>query len=169
MRRKGNLKMKTSMLRIVLAVAATSVALGLLAAGISAQPRAARGRIYTKAEVESIINRVEDRSDKFKKEFDRALDRSRLNNSNREDQLNQYAKDLEKNTDELRHEFDRRDSWIENKDEVRKCLSSATRINVAMRNRRLGPKVESTWSALRFELNTLAQVFNLPPVGSASY
>ena len=38
-----------------------------------------------------------------------------------------------------------------------------------MRNRRLGPKVESTWSALRYELNTLAGVYNLPPVGSAQY
>jgi hypothetical protein len=167
--RKGNLKMKTSILKIVFAVAAAGVAFGIFAPDIYAQPRAARGRVYTKAEVEQIIKRVEDRSDKFKKEFDKALDRSRLNNSNREDRLNQYAKDLEKNTDELRREFDRRDSWIDNKDEVRKCLSAATRINVAMRNRRLGPKVESTWSALRFELNTLAQVYNLPPVGSAGY
>jgi dsDNA-specific endonuclease/ATPase MutS2 len=161
--------MKTSILRIVFALAAASVALGIFAADLQAQPRAARGRIYTKAEVERIIKRVEDRSDKFKKEFDKALDRSRLNNSNREDQLNQYAKDLEKNTDELRREFDRRDAWVENKDEVKKCLSTATKINVAMRNRRLGPKVESTWAALRFELNTLAQVYNLPPVGSPGY
>lgn len=142
----------------------------LLPAGIGqAQPRAARGRDYTKADVERIIKRVEDRSDKFKKEFDRALDRSRLNNTNREDQLNQYAKDLEKATDELRREFDRRDRWIENKEEVHRCLSLASKIDVAMRRRRLGPKVESTWSALRYELNTLAQVYDLPLVGSGAY
>jgi biopolymer transport protein ExbB/TolQ len=160
--------MKTNIVRIVFVVAAMSLVVGLVA-NAYAQPRAARGRIYTKAEVEQIIKRVEDRSDKFKKEFDKALDRSRLNNTNREDRLNQYARDLEKNTDELRREFDRRDAWIENKNEVKDCLSSATKINVAMRNRRLGPKAESTWAALRFELNTLAQVYNLPPVGSASY
>lgn len=161
--------MRIRIARFVFTFVAAGAALGLVASSVCAQPRVARGRVYTKAEVERIIKRVEDRSDKFKKEFDKALDRSRLNNSNREDQLNQYAKDLEKNTDELRREFDRRDAWIENKDEVKDCLASATKINVAMRNRRLGPKVESTWSALRFELNTLAQVYNLPPVGSVSY
>ena len=134
-----------------------------------AQPRTARGRVYTKGDVDRIIKRVEDRSDKFKKEFDKALDRSRLNNTRREDQLNDYAKDLEKATDELRREFDRQDAWAENRDEVRKCLSIATKLNVAMRARRLGPKVESTWAALRFELNTLAGVYDLPPVGSSQY
>ena len=158
--------MKTHISRFALALAAAF----LLIPGITeAQRREARGRLYTKADVDRIIKRVEDRSDKFKKEFDKALDRSRLNNTRREDQLNDYAQDLEKATDELRHEFDRRDAWAENKAEVRKCLELATKLNVAMRNRRLGPKVESTWSALRYELNTLADVYNLPPVGSGQY
>ena len=133
------------------------------------QRREARGRLHTKADVDRVIKRVEDRSDKFEKEFDKALDRSRLNNTRREDQLNDYAEDLEKATDELRREFDRGDAWAENKAEVRKCLEIATKLNVAMRNRRLGPKVESTWSALRYELNTLADVYNLPVVGSGQY
>lgn len=161
--------MKTSTSRITYTVAAVCVALLFCATTVSAQRRIARGKIYTKAEVERIIKRVEDRSDKFKSEFDKALDRSRLNNTNREDQLNQHARDLERATDELRREFDRRDAWIENKEEVRRCLSAASKISGALRNRRLGSKVESTWAALRFELNTLAQVYNLPPVGSAGY
>jgi hypothetical protein len=160
--------MKSYIARFAFGLAATLLVLSLAKVN-QAQPRGARGRVYTKADVERIIKRVEDRSDKFKKEFDRALDRSRLNNSNREDQLNQYAKDLEKATDELRREFDRRDAWIENKEEVRTCLSLASKIDVAMRRRRLGPKVESTWAALRYELNTLAQVYNLPLVGSGAY
>jgi len=158
--------MKTCFFKFALALAAAFL---LIPAIGQAQPRVARGRLYTKADVDRIIKRVEDRSDKFKKEFDKALDRSRLNNTRREDQLNDYADDLEKATDELRREFDRRDTWAENKSEVRKCLEIATKINVAMRARRLGPKVESTWSALRSELNTLAGVYNLPPVGSAQY
>jgi hypothetical protein len=157
--------MKTYFSKFALAVAAAFL---LVPAITQAQPRVARGRVYTKADVDRIIKRVEDRSDKFQKEFDKALDRSRLNNTNREDQLNQHAKDLEKATDELRSDFDRSDSWMENKDEVRACLSAASRIEVA-RNRNLGPKVESTWAALRFELNTLARVYNLGTVGSAAY
>ena len=158
--------MKTHTSRFALALAAAFL---LVPAVTQAQRREARGRLHTKADVDRIIKRVEDRSDKFEKEFDKALDHSRLNNTRREDQLNDYAQDLEKATDELRREFDRRDAWAENKAEVRKCLEIATKLNVAMRNRRLGPKVESTWSALRYELNTLADVYNLPPVGSAQY
>jgi len=59
----------------------------------------------------------------------------------------------------------RRNRWIDNREQVRTCLSLAAKINVAMRNRRLGAKAESTWSALRYDLNTLAQVYNLPGVG----
>jgi hypothetical protein len=142
----------------------------LLGAGLAqSQPRVARGRVYTKADVDRIIKRVEDSTDKFKKEFDKALDHSRLNNTNREDQLNDYAKDFEHATDDLRKHFDKTDAWIENKEQVRTCLSLASKINVAMRNRRLGPKVESRWTSLRFDLNTLAGVYNLPLVGSPQY
>jgi hypothetical protein len=155
-----------SYFRIVLA---TVFSLLLVSAFVQAQPRAARGRVYTKADVDRIIKRVEDSTDKFKKEFDKALDHSRLNNTNREDQLNEYAKDFEHATDDLRKHFDKTDAWIENKEQVRACLSLASKINVAMRNRRLGPKVESRWANVRFDLNTLAGVYNLPPVGAASY
>ena len=158
--------MKTYFSRFAMALAAAF----LLIPGVTqAQRREARGRLYTKADVDRIIKRVEDRSDKFEKEFDKALDRSRLNNTRREDQLNDYAEDLEKATDELRREFDRRDAWADNKAEVRKCLDIATKLNLAMRNRRLGTKVESTWSALRYELNTLEDVYNMPAVGSSQY
>jgi hypothetical protein len=160
--------MRTYFSKFTIAFAAT---LGLLtiASIAQAQPRVARGRVYTKGDVDRIIKRVEDSTDKFKKEFDKALDRSRLNNTNREDQLNQDAKDLEHATDDLRKQFDRTDKWIANRDQVRTCLVLASKINVAMRNRRLGPKVESRWNGLRYDLNTLAGVYNLPPIGSPEY
>jgi len=148
---------------------ATAFTIILVPAFSQAQPRVARGRVYTKADVDRIIKRVEDSTDKFKKEFDKALDRSRLNNTNREDQLNEYAKELEHATDDLRKHFDKTDAWIENKEQVRNCLSLASKVNVAMRNRRLGPKVESRWASVRYDLNTLAGVYNLPLVGSATY
>lgn len=153
-------------LRLTLGAAAIAL---LCASVVDAQPRVARGRVYTKADVDRIIKRVEDSTDKFKKEFDKALDRSRLNNTNREDQLNEYAKELEHATDDLRKHFDKTDAWIENKEQVRNCLSLASKINVALRNRRLGPKVESRWASVRYDLNTLAGVYNLPLVGSATY
>jgi hypothetical protein len=79
------------------------------------------------------------------------------------------ARDLESATDELSREFDRRDAWVENKEEVRRCLNIATDINRNMNNYHYGAPTESNWANVRFELNTLADIYNLPRVGSAVY
>ncbi len=121
----------------------------------------------TKTQVQRILRRVEERTDRFVALFNDSLDNSRLNNSRRENNLNRRARDLESATDELRREFDRSDAWIENKDEVRRCLNIASNINVAMRNRRLDRATENTWNLLKIELNTLARTYGLPAVGGS--
>ncbi len=160
--------MRNSIFRYLIGIAAVAVVL-VSADNASAQRRESRGRNLTKAQVNAIINRVETRVDNFVKNFDKALDRSRLDGSSREDWLNRRAKDLGKATDELRREFDRRDAWIENKDEVRKCLNIASDIDRNMRNYNFGPTTESNWARVRYELNTLADVYNLPRVGAGTY
>ena len=122
-----------------------------------------------KARVDTIIKRVEENTDDFVGLFNKSLDNSRLDGTKREDFLDKRARDLESATDELRREFDRRDSWAENKDEVRKCLNIATDINVVMRNRKLGAASEEKWTKVRNELNNLAEAYNLPKVGAAAY
>lgn len=131
--------------------------------------RTPRQRGYTKQEVNTIIKRVEERSDHFVKLFDKSLDRSRLDGTNREDRLNEYARNLEKALDDLRSEFDRKENYVETRPEVRRCLDIASNINVAVRNRRLGGETERQWALLRSELNTLADVYGLPMVGSSAY
>src|SRR5215203_1312799 len=134
-----------------------------------AQRRESRNRMMTKAQVKQVITRVEDRVDNFVKKYDKSLDRSRLNGSSREDWLMQRAKDLESATDELSREFGRRDAWIENKDEVRRCLNIASDINRNMKNYRFGAATENNWANVRYDLNTLADVYNLPKVGANAY
>jgi hypothetical protein len=135
----------------------------------NAQRRESRGRMRSKAQVKVIIDRVEDRVDNFVNNYDRSLDRSRLNGSSREDWLMKRAKDLESATDELSREFQRRDAWLENKDEVRRCLNIASDIDRNMKNYRFGAATESNWARVRYELNTLADVYNLPKVGAGAY
>ena len=154
--------------RVFIALGAVC-ALLILTVPAEAQRRPLRQRGYSKNEVHNIIKRVETRSDSFIRQFDRALDRSRLDGTNREDRLNQYARSLERALDELRGEFDRKESYLETRPEVRRCLDSTTDIDVAMRNRRLGAETERQWALLRAELNTLANVYNLPFVGSSGY
>lgn len=157
---KNFLKLFTGLaaLLMVLALAETSFA-----------QRRARGKNYTKAQVEIIIGRVEERVDGFVGLINKSLDNSRLDGTRREDNINDRAKDLEKATDELRREFDRRDRWIENRDEVRRCLNIAGDINRVMNQRRFNAPTENNWKRVRSELNVLAKVYNLPSVGSGAY
>ncbi len=160
--------MRSNIFRLLVSV--STVVLVLIAVdSASAQRREARGRGLTKAQVNAIVNRVEDRVDNFVRNYDRSLDRSRLDGSSREDWLNSRAKDLEKATDELRREFDRGDAWIENKEEVRRCLNIASDIDRNMRNYNFGAATEANWARVRFELNSLADVYNLPRVGATVY
>jgi len=164
--------MKRNYLKIFVAVAAILMILTIADTGNAQRRinrREARGVVVNKAQVKAIINRVEDRVDNFVKNYDKALDRSRLNGSSRENWLMNRARDLETATDELAREFDRRDAWIENKDETRRCLNIASDIDRNMRNYHFGPATEGNWDRVRFELNTLADVYNLPRVGANIY
>ncbi len=118
-------------------------------------------RRYTKADVERVIARVEERSDRFEEVFDRALDRSRLDGTRREDRLTERAKELEERLDNLRDEFDRRDRYQDTRAQVASVLQTATVINNVMIRRRLDVGTESLWAALRVELNALARFYNL--------
>lgn len=155
--------------RLFISFAAICAILILSAPAEAQRRRHPRQRGYTKGEVNAIIRRIEDRSDRFVKLFDRSLDRSGIDGTNREDRLNEYARNLEKALDNLRSEFDRKENYVETRPEVRRCLDIATNINVAMRNRRLGGQTERQWALLRAELNTLANVYGLPMIGSPAY
>lgn len=163
-------QMKTSFLKAIIGLGAIVMVLGLADTGNAQRTkRETRGRSVSKAQVKVIINRVEDRVDNFVKNFDKSLDRSKLDGSSREDWLMKRARDLESATDELSREFDRRDAWVENKEEVRKCLRIASDIDHNMRKYKYGAATEANWGRVRYELNSLADVYNLPKVAAMVY
>jgi len=161
--------MKKAVLKLVAGLGVLLVVLVLADIGNAQRRRESRNKRMTKAQVEQVINRVEERVDNFDDYFDKSLDNSRLDGTDREDWLNKRASDLESATDELRREFDRRDAWAENKNEVRNCLNIASDIDKTMRNRKFSKNTEAIWGRVRYELNTLADIYNLPKVGSKAY
>jgi hypothetical protein len=114
-----------------------------------------------KRAIENLVRRVEDRTDSFVRQFDRALDNSRADGTRREDRLNELASELERATNQLRREFDRSDSLQENRDEVERCISIASRIDRAVSRGRIGNGVQNSWRTLRNELNVLARAYNV--------
>ena len=126
-------------------------------------------RGYTQQQVEQLLERVEERTDAFSTQLNKSLDRSRLDGTRAEDNIAERASELENATDELRREFDHNDTRGENRPEAEKVLTAATAIDRLMRNRNFGGQTESTWAALRTELNLLAKLYALQSVGSRSY
>lgn len=123
----------------------------------------ARGQYYTKADVERIINRVEERSDAFRKVIDRQLDRSALDGTNREDNINQQVKELENAIDKLKKDFSRANTWEETRGQVQTVMNEADEVNAIVRRGRWrrGGVVKSEWALVRADLNKLAGVYNL--------
>jgi Skp family chaperone for outer membrane proteins len=126
-----------------------------------AQGRSHR-RVYTKADVNRIIERVETRGDVLRKAVDRFLDRSNLDGTKREDRINEEVKELEEALDNLRREFDKRQQYQETREEVAKVLDEAQEINRLFRNNRFTSDLQREWLQIRRDINRLALVYNLP-------
>ena len=131
--------------------------------------RRARGTVYTRQQVEQLLERIEERSDAFSNQLNKSLDRSRLDGSVAEDNITERVSELENATDELRREYDHNDTRRENRPEARNILNTATEVNRIMLRRNFGRQTENLWVRLRTELNALAAIYNLPAVGANSY
>ncbi|MBA2647184.1 MAG: hypothetical protein H0U81_10325, partial [Pyrinomonadaceae bacterium] len=119
---------------------------------------------YNKKQVDNIIRQLESSSNDFRRNFDRALDRSRIDGTEREDNFNSRVRRFEESLNTLRGEFNRRDDWWESRNNVQQMLEAARPVSVMMNNRRLGGNLESQWRRLRRNVNKLAGTYNLPLV-----
>jgi hypothetical protein len=109
-------------------------------------------------EVEQILHRIEDQSGKFRNSLDSALDRSRLNDTDREDDINAFVKEFDQEVRRLHDRFDEHKSVAA---DVQSVLDRAARIDGFMRRRGLTGKAQNEWSALRANLDQLAEVYSV--------
>jgi hypothetical protein len=109
-------------------------------------------------EVEKIIRRIEQQSDRFRSSVDDALDKSRFNGTNREDDINSFIKDFYTQTKHLRDRFDKHHSASA---DVEAVLDRAGRIDNFMGRNRLSSKAQNEWSTLKSNLDELAAAYNV--------
>lgn len=109
-------------------------------------------------QVEQILRQIEKQSDRFRKSLDSALDKSRFNNSRREDDINAFVRDFDNEVSRLRDRFNRHKSAGA---DVQLVLDRATRVDQFMRRNRLNARAQNDWSALRSNLDQLAQIYNV--------
>lgn len=120
----------------------------------------AQNRAYTAtdSQVQYLLNRIETRTDTFRTEMSRAIDTSRLNNTDAEDSANNYVADFENATDALKQKFGARDSVDA---DVQDVLSRAAFINQFLQNNRLTTGVQNNWNYIRTDLNTMARYYGI--------
>ena len=145
------------MLHRLLVVAVFCVSIALLATNSQAQIVGQPYRLNDK-EVEKIIRRIEQQSDHFRSSVDSALDKSRFNGSNREDNINSSIKDFYEQTKHLRNRFDKHQSASA---DVEAVLDRAARIDNFMSRNRLTSKAQDDWSTLKSNLDELASAYNV--------
>ena len=109
-------------------------------------------------EVERILHRIENQANKFRHSLDAALDRSRLNGTNREDDINAFIKNFDEQTKRLHDRFDDHKSVA---GDVEAVLNSAASIDQFMRRQHLNERAQNDWSTLRGNLDELAEAYNV--------
>lgn len=121
-------------------------------------------RRYSRRDIEAIIRRIEENSNRFRRDLDRDLDRSNLDGSRKEDRINDDVRRFEDAFDRLRQQFNRNDSWWESRREVDTALNAARPVATRLRNNRFSSNVRGQWENLRRDLNALAERYNLSRV-----
>lgn len=131
------------------------VAVSVLAVLCCAQYLKAQQSWY-RGNVGDIIKQLETDTDAFKSSLDKALDRSRLNGTRSEDEINGFVKQFEEATDRLRNRAEDRDHAP---NAAREVLNRGRAINRFMSTHHLQAGAEGDWSRVRNDLNRLANAY----------
>jgi hypothetical protein len=115
---------------------------------------------------DDLLSRIQRESSSFSSSLDTALDDSRLNNTNREDNANQLAKDIRDNATLIRDRFRNRQVI---RDDVQTLLTKARRMDTLMQRfprssdrdgQRSLRDAQRDWTDLRTDLIQLENMFN---------
>jgi hypothetical protein len=110
--------------------------------------------------IAGIIADCERRTDEFKRAFARALDRSRLDGTYRERELNFDASKLENAMDALKQSWNRYRNYERSRELVGAALSAARDIDRSLSRHSLRSYINREWETLRAEVDELAEIFN---------
>jgi hypothetical protein len=109
-------------------------------------------------QVERLLERIEKAADKFRDSLKQALDKSRVDDSRLEDDVNRYVREFENATDRLEKRFDDDKSSAE---DVREVMTRAASINGMMGRFEFTDRAQSDWRLLRNDLNELARAYGV--------
>jgi hypothetical protein len=109
-------------------------------------------------QVKDLLDRMERNAGQFRTSLDAALDKSLLNSTNAEDNINQFVKDFETAADRLEDRFNEKRSASSDVEEV---LRRADFIDNFLKHRLMNARAQSDWSNLRRDLDELALAYRV--------
>jgi len=149
-----------------LVVASFCFALLTIVAPIVSNAQGKYANRYSKRDVNSIINKLEQSSNSFRRDFDRYMDSSSYNGTNEEDRLNDIVRNYERALNRLRRDFDRSDNWWQSRNNVEDVMDEARQVNLMMNNLNFARRIERQWNQMRKDINKLADTYDLPDLSS---
>jgi hypothetical protein len=108
--------------------------------------------------VKALLARIETNADRFRASLDAGLDRSSLDGSKTEDDINKFMKEFEQATDRLKDRYGDKQAATGIVDEV---LSRGALINSFVYRRVTNARAREDWLALRNNLDELARIYNV--------
>ena len=146
-----------------------AVAFGLAMPPAAAQTGLATGPgIASQGELREIARQAERLSDSFRKNFDRALDRSIIDGTKKEKKFEKQAEQLENALDDVNSAVRDGKKYKDTRKRVKRALKYAQKLDRVMPELRLNPEVEGEWWQLLVHLDQLARFHELPPIGRGS-
>jgi hypothetical protein len=112
----------------------------------------------SEGEVRTLLNRLENRTDSYRREVSNALNNSSLSGTQSRNTINTYIAEFENATDRLKNKFNSRTSV---NTDVQEVLNRAGFIDGFMRDNRLNTQSQNQWNLLKTDLNTLANYYNV--------
>jgi hypothetical protein len=109
-------------------------------------------------QVKQLLTRTKKNADQFRHSLDRALNRSQIDGSREEDDINQSVTDFTETTDHLSDHFDRRQVVTNDVEDV---LRHGVSIDSFMQRHQLADQAENDWLTVRRDLDELARAYNV--------
>lgn len=145
--------MRTKIFLFILGLAAVMALVSSAAAQVAGQPYRVSDR-----EVARLLDRIKSKTGTFRQSLKKALNQSRIDRTQREEDINAYVKAFEEETKRLDDHVDHHKSTVA---DVQSVLNRASRIDAFMIRHPLDARVQGDWATLRADLELLANAYNI--------
>ena len=116
---------------------------------------------YDDRQVHDSAQRLDRLAKDFERDMDRALDRSRVNGTNREDRINDEVHQFRRAAGDFKSQVGNGRDLNRSADEARRLLDEAQQVNRMARPRWFDSRLASEWSAIEQELRFISDVYGL--------